>query len=155
MTVYCVCNDLRVNASTMVWILNSRDRLPKSQYAAVNDRVSKITVRPSEQRLSDTLHCCQPFGEMYSCNYHYSTIYIKGVLGWMVVWIGLGLDLRGKKYIFIYLFRFFTPLSPQFCGIVSSYYLVSSLQLPYGLGRDEGRKPCVLRNTTQPSRTAS
>ena len=28
----------------------------------------------------------------------------------------------------------------------SSYYLVSSLHLPYGLGRDEGRKPCVLRN---------
>ncbi|KAM9570710.1 E3 ubiquitin-protein ligase AMFR isoform 2-T2 [Salvelinus alpinus] len=37
----------------------------------------------------------------------------------------------------------------------SNYYLVSSLQLPYGLGRDEGRKPRVLRSTTQPSRTAS
>lgn len=83
-TVYCVFNDLRVNASTTVWILNSRDRLPKSQYTAVNDRVSKITVRPSEQRLSDTLHCCQPLGETYSCNYRYSTIYIKGVLEWMV-----------------------------------------------------------------------
>ena len=35
------------------------------------------------------------------------------------------------------------------------YPIVSSLQLPYGLGRDEGQKPCVLRNTTQPSRTAS
>uniref|UniRef100_A0A4W5RDW2 Fibronectin type-III domain-containing protein n=1 Tax=Hucho hucho TaxID=62062 RepID=A0A4W5RDW2_9TELE len=76
-TVYCVFNDLRVNASTTVWILNSRDRLPKSQYTAVNDRVSKITVRPSEQRLSDTLHCCQPLGETYSCNYRYATIYIK------------------------------------------------------------------------------
>ncbi|CAB1323928.1 unnamed protein product, partial [Coregonus sp. 'balchen'] len=76
-TVYCVFNDLTVNASTTVWIRNSRDRLPKSQYTAVNDRVSKITVRPSEQRLSDTLHCCQPLGETYSCNYRYATIYIK------------------------------------------------------------------------------
>ena len=34
----------------------------------------------------------------------------------------------------------------------SSYNVVSSLQLPYELGRDEGRKSCVLRYTTQPSR---
>ena len=31
----------------------------------------------------------------------------------------------------------------------NSYYLVSSLQLPYGLGIDEGWKLCVLRYTTQ------
>ena len=37
--------------------------------------------------------------------------------------------------------------SPQF-------RLVSSLQLPYGLGRAEGREPRVPRNTTHPSRTA-
>ena len=45
----------------------------------------------------------------------------------------------------------FTPFSPQFHGIqlFSSYYLVSSQQLPYGLGRDEGWKSCVLRYTTQ------
>jgi hypothetical protein len=35
-----------------------------------------------------------------------------------------------------------------------SYSLVPSLQLPYGLGRGEGREPCGLRNTTRPSRTA-
>ncbi|CDQ73029.1 unnamed protein product [Oncorhynchus mykiss] len=29
------------------------------------------------------------------------------------------------------------------------------LQLPYGLGRGEGREPCVLQNTTLPSHTAS
>ena len=53
--------------------------------------------------------------------------------------------IRINVYLFLLLF------SPQFCGIqlFSSYYLVSSLQLPYGLGRDEGRKPCVLRNTTK------
>ena len=47
----------------------------------------------------------------------------------------------------------FSPIS--WYPIVSSYYLVSSLQLLYGLGRDEGRKPCVLRYTTQPSSTTS
>ncbi|CAB1332217.1 unnamed protein product, partial [Coregonus sp. 'balchen'] len=64
-TVYCVFNDRRVNASTA------------SQYTAVNDRVSKITVQPSEQKLYDILHCCQSSGEKYSCNYRYATIYIK------------------------------------------------------------------------------
>jgi hypothetical protein len=38
---------------------------------------------------------------------------------------------------------------------IGSYSLVSSLQLPYGLGSGEGREQCVLRNTTQRSRTAS
>jgi hypothetical protein len=38
---------------------------------------------------------------------------------------------------------------------IGSYSLVSSLQLPYGLRRDEGREPCVLRNTTRISCTAS
>ena len=55
-----------------------------------------------------------------------------------------------------FFFLFLTPFSPKclWYPIVSNYYIVSSLQLPYRLGRDEGRKPCVLRNTTQPSRTA-
>ncbi|XP_071005936.1 leptin receptor-like isoform X1 [Oncorhynchus clarkii lewisi] len=75
-TVHCVFNDRRVNASTAVWFLNL-DRLPQSQYTAVNDRVSKITVQPSEQKLYDILRCCQPSGEKYSCNYRYATIYIK------------------------------------------------------------------------------
>jgi hypothetical protein len=54
---------------------------------------------------------------------------------------------------YFYLFVILPPFS--WYPIGSSSYLVSSLQLPYGLGRDKGRKPCVLRNTTQPSRTAS
>uniref|UniRef100_A0A4W5PUX2 Leptin receptor n=1 Tax=Hucho hucho TaxID=62062 RepID=A0A4W5PUX2_9TELE len=69
-TVYCVFNDRRVNASTAIWFLNL-DRLPQSQYTAVNDRVSKITVQPSEQKLYDILRCCQPSGEKYSCNYQW------------------------------------------------------------------------------------
>uniref|UniRef100_A0A4W5Q7S3 Leptin receptor n=1 Tax=Hucho hucho TaxID=62062 RepID=A0A4W5Q7S3_9TELE len=64
-TVYCVFNDRRVNASTAIWFLNL-DRLPQSQYTAVNDRVSKITVQPSEQKLYDILRCCQPSGEKYN-----------------------------------------------------------------------------------------
>ena len=42
----------------------------------------------------------------------------------------------------------------QSCPI-GGYSLVSSLQLPYGLGRGKHREPCILRNTTLPSRTAS
>ncbi|XP_064871754.1 dual specificity mitogen-activated protein kinase kinase 5-like [Oncorhynchus nerka] len=36
---------------------------------------------------------------------------------------------------------------------VCSYSLVSSLQLPYGLWRGEGREPCVFRFGTQPNQT--
>ena len=47
----------------------------------------------------------------------------------------------------------FTPISRY--PMCSSYSLVSSLQLPYGLGRGKGQQPCILRNTTQPGHTAS
>ena len=56
-------------------------------------------------------------------------------------------------YIYIYinfsltLYLLFSPFS--WYSIVSNYYLVSSLQLPYGLGRDEGRKP-PKHNPTKP-----
>jgi hypothetical protein len=62
------------------------------------------------------------------------------------------------KLIHCFTLSFFIwPLfPPQFhCILIGSYSLVSSLQLQYGLGRGEGREPCVLHNTTQPSRTAS
>ena len=58
---------------------------------------------------------------------------------------------EGNLHIF-FLLPFFSPISWYPIG---SYSLVSSLQLPYGLRRGEGREPCVLRNTTLPSRTAS
>jgi hypothetical protein len=58
-----------------------------------------------------------------------------------------------RRTIVLFFYPLFSPIS--WYPIISSYYLVSSLQLSYGLGRDVGRKPCVLRNTTQPSRTAS
>ena len=48
---------------------------------------------------------------------------------------------------------FFFQFQFQFLPLIgSSYSLVSSLQLQR---RGEGREPCVLRNTTQPSHTAS
>ena len=58
-------------------------------------------------------------------------------------------------YFLYYIFSFvdFTPLfSPiSWYPIVTSYYLVSSLQLPHGLRRDEGH----VSSETQPSCTAS
>ena len=56
-----------------------------------------------------------------------------------------------KFFIYIYLL-YFSPISLYPIG---SYSLVPLLQLPYRLGRGEGREPCVLPNTTQPSHTAS
>ena len=53
------------------------------------------------------------------------------------------------KNIFLFLPLFLPNFVVSNC--CSSYYLVSSLQLPYGLGRDEGWKSCVLRYTTQPA----
>jgi hypothetical protein len=46
---------------------------------------------------------------------------------------------------------FFSPIS--WYPIGSSYSLVSSLELLYGLRRGDCWEPCVLRNTTQTSRT--
>ena len=48
---------------------------------------------------------------------------------------------------------FYSPIS--WYPIGRSYSLVSSLQLPYGLGGGKGRESCILQNTTQPSRTAA
>jgi hypothetical protein len=69
-----------------------------------------------------------------------------------VHWAFLGSS-RSSDSLKILFYPFFPPIS--WYPIGSSYSLVSSLQLQYGLGRGEGRKPCVLWNTTQPSRTAS
>ena len=58
--------------------------------------------------------------------------------------------------VFVFNFYpFFSPISRYPIVFSSSYYLVSSLQLPYWLGRNEGWKSCVLWYTPQPSCTAS
>ena len=57
-----------------------------------------------------------------------------------------------SSFFNIFFYPFFSPISWYPIGC---YSLVSSLQLLYGLGRGEGLEPCVLRSTTQPSRTAS
>jgi hypothetical protein len=55
--------------------------------------------------------------------------------------------------LYIILVEFYPFFLPNFVvsNCCSSYYLVSLLQLPYGLERDEGWKSCVLRYTTQPA----
>ncbi|KAF0041905.1 hypothetical protein F2P81_005437 [Scophthalmus maximus] len=68
-TVYCVFNDRGINASAAVWVLNFQQPLPRSQYHPVNQRVSQITVRPSETRMYDLLQCIQewtlPYSQIY------------------------------------------------------------------------------------------
>ncbi|KAM3876341.1 leptin receptor [Diretmus argenteus] len=70
-TVYCVFNDHSGDASSAVWMLNFK-KLPHSQYSMVNQRVSQITVRPSEKRLYDLLQCTQHW------TIPYSQIYVEG-----------------------------------------------------------------------------
>ena len=45
-------------------------------------------------------------------------------------------DLKKTKQFVVEFYPFLSPIS--WYPIVSSYYLVLSLQLPYGLGRDKG-----------------
>ncbi|TDH08795.1 hypothetical protein EPR50_G00101470 [Perca flavescens] len=73
-TVYCVFNDHSINASTAMWMLNLQQQLPRSQYHAVNQWVSQITVRPSETRydLYNLLRCTQEW------TIPYSQIYVEG-----------------------------------------------------------------------------
>jgi hypothetical protein len=52
-------------------------------------------------------------------------------------------------------FIFIKLVLPNFVISKLVISLVPSLQLPYGLGRDEGREPIVPRNTILPSCTAS
>ncbi|KAL1022777.1 hypothetical protein UPYG_G00032180 [Umbra pygmaea] len=76
-TLYCVLNDYRVNTSMAVWIMNNYT-VPQVQYTAVNDRVSRITVQPSEQRLFDILRCCKILSKKKNiCKYDTVKIYIK------------------------------------------------------------------------------
>jgi hypothetical protein len=71
---------------------------------------------------------------------------------WRQTILGTQLRTSSEEHIYLFFYPFFSPISWYPIG---SYSLVSSLQLPYKLGRGEGREPCVLRNTTQQSRTAS
>ncbi|XP_034438998.1 leptin receptor isoform X1 [Hippoglossus hippoglossus] len=71
-TVYCVFNNHSVNASTAIWVLNLHEPLHRSQYHPVNQRVSRITVRPSEARMYDLLQCTEKWTSPYS------QIYVQG-----------------------------------------------------------------------------
>ncbi|KAM9385085.1 leptin receptor isoform 2-T3 [Pholidichthys leucotaenia] len=67
-TMYCIFNDHSINASTAKWIINFDHLLHHSQYHRVNQRVSRITLRPSETRLYDVLQCLQdaiPYSQIY------------------------------------------------------------------------------------------
>ncbi|XP_040926393.1 leptin receptor [Betta splendens] len=71
-TIYCVFNDHSIGASTAAWMLNFREPLHPSQYQAVNQWVSQVTVRPSEARMYDLLQCTQGW------SIPYSQIYVEG-----------------------------------------------------------------------------
>lgn len=71
-TVYCVFNDHSINASMAVWMLNFNQWLQPTQYHPVNQWVSQITVRPSENRMYDLLRCTQEW------SIPYSQIYVEG-----------------------------------------------------------------------------
>ncbi|XP_015826469.3 leptin receptor [Nothobranchius furzeri] len=71
-TVYCVFNDHRINASMARWILNHTQELDGSLYHPVNQWVSQITVRASETGIYDLLKCTKEW------SYPYSQIFVEG-----------------------------------------------------------------------------
>ncbi|XP_028259278.1 leptin receptor isoform X2 [Parambassis ranga] len=73
-TVYCVFNDRSLNANTAAWKLNLHQLLDRSQYRPINQRVSQITVRPSETQMYDLLQCTQEW------TIPYSKIYVEGAV---------------------------------------------------------------------------
>ncbi|XP_035771387.1 leptin receptor isoform X1 [Neolamprologus brichardi] len=65
-TVYCVFNDHRMNASMAVWKLNFQPLPPPTLYHPVNQWVSKITLHPSENQMYDLLRCTEEWSIPYS-----------------------------------------------------------------------------------------
>nr|XP_057929720.1 leptin receptor isoform X2 [Doryrhamphus excisus] len=73
-SIYCVFNDRSINANSAVWMLNFQQSLHPSLYHTVNQRVSQITVRPSDSGLYDLLQCTAT----KEWAIPYSLIYIEG-----------------------------------------------------------------------------
>ena len=92
----------------------------------------------------------------HSPHHHHPCHWLTGSTPWQH-WGQVQVCLLKQKSIKFFCCWILPLFLPNFVvsNCCSSYYLVSSLQLSYGLGRDEGWKSCVLRYTTQPSRTAS
>ncbi|KAM6962593.1 leptin receptor [Aplochiton taeniatus] len=77
-TVYCVLNEPGASASAAAWWINFNSRLPPDQCAVINDRVSRVTVQPSDKRMSDILQCLQPPGEESHIAIPYAQIFMEG-----------------------------------------------------------------------------
>ncbi|XP_051929291.1 leptin receptor isoform X1 [Hippocampus zosterae] len=73
-SLYCVFNDHSVNANTAVWMLNLEQPLSSSQYHSVNQRVSHITVQPSDSGMYELLQC----RATKEWPIPYSIIYVEG-----------------------------------------------------------------------------
>ena len=90
-----------------------------------------------------------PFHLFYHVNYftiaQHTTVGGAGILIMGCVGPQMSSIVQNSRRVFHFLYftfnPFFSPIS--WYPIVSSYCLVSSLQLPYGLGRGEGREPCT------------
>ncbi|KAJ0032647.1 hypothetical protein NQD34_002728 [Periophthalmus magnuspinnatus] len=65
-TVFCVFNDPHLKSSSAQWTLNYEHPLPRRLYHPVNQRVSQITVRPSDKRMYELLQCTQEYVISYS-----------------------------------------------------------------------------------------
>ncbi|XP_019730865.1 leptin receptor-like isoform X2 [Hippocampus comes] len=56
-SLYCVFNDHSINANSAVWMRNLEQPLSSSQYHSVNQRVSHITIQPSDSGMYELLQC--------------------------------------------------------------------------------------------------
>ncbi|KAM9797295.1 leptin receptor isoform 1-T2 [Syngnathus typhle] len=73
-SVYCVFNDPGINANSAVWMLNFEQTLSSSQYHSVNQRVSHVTIQPSDSGMYELLQC----RATKEWTIPYSIIYLEG-----------------------------------------------------------------------------
>ncbi|XP_076133984.1 leptin receptor isoform X1 [Alosa pseudoharengus] len=75
-TVYCIIQDTRWNATNVRWWLNGKDPIPESQYRAINDHVSAVTWRTMAAGVHFLLCCAK--GEKDLCSHIYPKVFTKG-----------------------------------------------------------------------------
>ncbi|XP_077390243.1 leptin receptor [Festucalex cinctus] len=73
-SVYCVFNNRSINASSAVWMLNFEQPLSSSHYYSVNQRVSHVTIKPSDSGMYELLQC----RASKEWTIPYSIIYVDG-----------------------------------------------------------------------------
>lgn len=80
-TIYCILHNWSVNAKSIVWWLDTREKVPERQYSVINDHVSGVTLLNLDPKQeSYILHCCPQIGERSFCGLSSAALYTIGEL---------------------------------------------------------------------------